>query len=76
MSTAVTTCRSCGLENEPGRDFCDRCGEYLSWAPTSYVPAVADVDAYAHGHDDDNGDAAPAGAAATTTHEPAPASAA
>ena len=44
MSTAVTTCRSCGLENAPGRDFCDRCGEYLSWAPTGYVPAVADID--------------------------------
>jgi len=43
VSTAVTTCRSCGLENEPGRDFCDRCGEYLSWAPTAYVAAVTDA---------------------------------
>ncbi len=45
MSTAVITCRSCGLENEPGRDFCDRCGEYLSWAPTAYVAAVPGHDA-------------------------------
>jgi beta-lactam-binding protein with PASTA domain len=43
VSTAVTTCRSCGLENEPGRDFCDRCGEYLSWAPTAYVAAVPET---------------------------------
>jgi beta-lactam-binding protein with PASTA domain len=42
VSTAVTTCRSCGLDNEPGRDFCERCGEYLSWAPTSFVPAITD----------------------------------
>ncbi|HTJ35732.1 MAG TPA: hypothetical protein VL738_21130, partial [Dactylosporangium sp.] len=42
MSTEVTTCRSCGLDNEPGRDFCERCGEYLSWAPTSFVPAITD----------------------------------
>ena len=40
MSTAATTCRSCGLDNAPGRDFCERCGEYLSWAPTALVDAV------------------------------------
>jgi beta-lactam-binding protein with PASTA domain len=33
-------CRSCGLENEPGIDFCANCGEYLSWAPTAFVAAV------------------------------------
>lgn len=33
-------CRSCGLENEAGRDFCANCGEYLSWAPTAFVAAV------------------------------------
>ena len=33
-------CRSCGTENEPGRDFCERCGEYLSWTPTAFVAAV------------------------------------
>ena len=33
-------CRSCGTQNEPGRDFCERCGEYLSWTPTAYVAAV------------------------------------
>lgn len=33
-------CRSCGTENEPGRDFCERCGEYLSWTPTAYVAAI------------------------------------
>jgi beta-lactam-binding protein with PASTA domain len=33
-------CRSCGLQNEEGRDFCANCGEYLSWAPTAFVAAV------------------------------------
>ncbi len=33
-------CWSCGLENAAGRDFCERCGEYLNWAPTGYVAAV------------------------------------
>ncbi|MGH2898113.1 MAG: hypothetical protein ACRDMZ_05515, partial [Solirubrobacteraceae bacterium] len=33
-------CRSCGLRNEEGRDFCANCGEYLSWAPTAFVAAV------------------------------------
>lgn len=33
-------CRSCGLQNEDGRDFCANCGEYLSWAPTAFVAAV------------------------------------
>ena len=33
-------CRSCGKQNEPGRDFCEQCGEYLAWAPTSMMPAV------------------------------------
>ena len=39
MSTQPA-CRSCGLENEEGRDFCANCGEYLSWAPTAFVAAV------------------------------------
>jgi beta-lactam-binding protein with PASTA domain len=39
MST-TPACRSCGLENEEGRDFCANCGEYLSWAPTAFVAAV------------------------------------
>lgn len=33
-------CRSCGLQNEEGRDFCANCGEYISWAPTAFVAAV------------------------------------
>ncbi len=33
-------CRSCGLRNEEGRDFCANCGEYLSWAPTAFVAAI------------------------------------
>jgi beta-lactam-binding protein with PASTA domain len=33
-------CRSCGKQNAPGRDFCEQCGEYLAWAPTSMIPAV------------------------------------
>lgn len=33
-------CRNCGLQNQPGRDFCAQCGEYLSWAPTRQVVAV------------------------------------
>ena len=39
MSEGVV-CRSCGTQNEPGRDFCEQCGEYLAWAPTSMIPAV------------------------------------
>jgi beta-lactam-binding protein with PASTA domain len=35
-------CRSCGTQNDPGRDFCEQCGEYLAWAPTSMIPAVPD----------------------------------
>jgi beta-lactam-binding protein with PASTA domain len=38
--SAQAPCRSCGLENEPGIDFCANCGEYLSWAPTAFVAAV------------------------------------
>ena len=33
-------CRNCGVRNERGRDFCERCGEYLSWAPTMHIAAV------------------------------------
>jgi beta-lactam-binding protein with PASTA domain len=33
-------CRSCGTQNEPGRDFCEQCGEYLAWAPTAMIAAV------------------------------------
>ena len=33
-------CRSCGLVNEEGRDFCANCGEYLAWAPTAFIAAV------------------------------------
>ncbi len=46
MSEGVV-CRSCGKQNAPGRDFCEQCGEYLAWAPTSMIPAVpgaADAD--------------------------------
>jgi beta-lactam-binding protein with PASTA domain len=39
--TEVVRCRSCGTDNEPGRDFCERCGEYLAWAPTTLVSAVS-----------------------------------
>lgn len=35
-------CHSCGAQNPAGRDFCERCGEYLSWAPTAFTPAVMD----------------------------------
>ncbi|HEV2787020.1 MAG TPA: hypothetical protein VGV67_11560, partial [Solirubrobacteraceae bacterium] len=38
--TEGARCRSCGTQNEPGRDFCERCGEYLSWTPTAFVAAV------------------------------------
>ncbi|MFP5363476.1 MAG: PASTA domain-containing protein [Thermoleophilia bacterium] len=38
--TAGARCRSCATQNDPGRDFCERCGEYLSWTPTAYVAAV------------------------------------
>lgn len=38
--SAGTRCRSCGTQNDAGRDFCERCGEYLSWTPTAYVAAV------------------------------------
>ena len=33
-------CRNCGLQNQPGRDFCEGCGEYISWAPTRQIAAV------------------------------------
>ena len=38
--TEGARCRSCGSENPPGRDFCENCGEYLAWAPTSMIAAV------------------------------------
>ena len=74
MSEA-TRCRSCGLENPPGRDFCERCGEYLAWAPTTMVAAVPesavqDDEASTSGPeerpgDGDGGHAGGTGAAAT-----------
>ena len=33
-------CRNCGIRNQRGRDFCEQCGEYLSWAPTMHIAAV------------------------------------
>ncbi|MTD44537.1 PASTA domain-containing protein [Conexibacter sp. W3-3-2] len=41
--TSGVRCGSCGKDNAPGRDFCEFCGEYLSWAPTGYLPAVGAV---------------------------------
>ncbi len=39
MSEGIV-CHSCGKRNDPGRDFCEQCGEYLAWAPTSMLSAV------------------------------------
>jgi hypothetical protein len=44
VSTAVTPCRGCGAENTPGRDFCEGCGEYLSWSPAAAAAAVPVAD--------------------------------
>ena len=59
MSELQAPCRNCGLRNEAGRDFCEQCGEYLSWAPTRHIAAVqAGQPAADAGADEDDGGAA------------------
>jgi len=37
----MRTCENCDHDNADGLDFCEQCGHYLRWEPTSYeMPAV------------------------------------
>ena len=60
MSELQAPCRNCGLRNEGGRDFCEQCGEYLSWAPTQQLQAVR-IGELAEAADEDDGGSAVAG---------------
>jgi hypothetical protein len=61
VSELQAPCRNCGLRNEAGRDFCEQCGEYLSWAPTRQLEAVRVGKPVDAGGDEADGGAAVAG---------------
>ncbi|MEA2219572.1 MAG: hypothetical protein QOJ35_2198 [Solirubrobacteraceae bacterium] len=60
MTEEGIVCRSCGRHNHAGRDFCEQCGEYLAWAPTSYIETVPEMPA-AEGDATTSGAGEPAG---------------